>query len=98
MIKDYLNQIEDMPVVAMSIEQPGQDDVWSEIKLPILRAIMLAAIERFRQRADDAKDTTTLDWDDISVDILGGCLCEYQLNRFFEDKCSAIHEWLETVS
>jgi hypothetical protein len=87
----------DAQVVTLTVEVPGADDLWLEVKLPVLRAAMLAAIERFRQRADAAKDTTDLDWDTVNSDILIGCLMEYQQNRFFEDKCVEAHQWLEAV-
>jgi len=84
-------------VVTLTIEVPGSDDMWFEIELPILRAALLAAAERFRQRSDAAKDTTTLDWDDLDGDILSGCLYEYQRWRFYEDKTVECYDWMDKV-
>ena len=97
MTQEYAAQIKDAPVVTLTVEQPDSDDLWFEIKLPITRAIINAAIKELHRHATEAADTTTLDWDDISVRVLEGCLHEYQLYRMFEDKAKEMLAWLEAV-
>ena len=97
MTEDYEERIQDSPVVTLTVEQPDSDDLWFEIKLPITRAIINAAIKELHRHATEAADTTTLDWDDIDVRILEGCLREYQLYRMFEDKAKEMLAWLEAV-
>ena len=95
MTEEYAERIQDAPMVTLTVEQPGSDDLWFEIKLPIARAILTASIRELHRHATEASDTTTLDWDDIDVRILDGCLHEYQLYRMFEDKAKVTLAWLE---